>query len=62
MRVAKRWPEGRARASMPVESRTTKALAVTPEVWRRVNQLRQGDDGADDVLRRLLGLQARERG
>ncbi len=46
---------------MPVESRTTKAIAVTPEVWRRVNLLRKGDDGADDVLRRILAMEPRIR-
>lgn len=60
MRVAKRWPEGRARG-MPVESRTTKALAVTPDVWRAVNAQRKGGEGADDVLRRALGMEPRSR-
>lgn len=60
MRVAKRWPEGRARG-MPVESRTTKSLGVTPEVWRAVNLQRKASEGADDVLRRLLGLPERPR-
>jgi hypothetical protein len=47
---------------MPAASRTTKAIAVTPDVWAYVRSQQKDGEIPDDTLRRLLGLAARERG
>jgi hypothetical protein len=62
MRVAKRWPEGRAHGNaIPAESRANKVIAVTQTVLAHVRAHQQVGEIPDDTLRRLLGLPERER-